>query len=229
MKGVSPYPPSVLPVKELVKGTAFFPGGFGLWSENNDGSFDDFPFGGVMILGHDYGSKESHDLARKRGDELDCATWRNLMSLLNEAKIPLSQCFFTNVYMGLRKGCRNTGKFPGSSDQAFVDRCQSLLSNQIRLQHPRIILTLGIWVPRLLAPLSKELECWRSVRNFQDLDTVGALIRNCRFEGVAKPVQVVALTHPCMRGSNVKTRRFSSHRGHAAELAMIKKVVLPKN
>lgn len=47
------YPSGAIPVPEAIAGTAFFPGGHGLWMEEGAPSF---PVGGIMVLGHDFHS-----------------------------------------------------------------------------------------------------------------------------------------------------------------------------
>jgi uracil-DNA glycosylase len=226
LSNIGPYPPGVVPVTQHIPGTAFFPGGYGLWSGDQDNEVvSPFPFGRIMVLGHDFGSVESHRASFDRGHELDCATWRNMRSFFEEAGINLSECFFTNFYMGLRKGSKNTGKFPGATDPDFVDRCRAFLSKQIAFQKPRAILTLGTWVPSLLAPLSPNLSPWSKAKTFHAIDNAGGLIPNCRFDGVPTPIHVAALTHPSLRGSNINRRQFGSKTGNAAELALVKKAL----
>jgi uracil-DNA glycosylase len=228
VKRVAPYPPGIVPVKQLIAGTAFFPGGNGLWSAQNDGCFADFPFGGIMILGHDFGTLDSQRKSLELGHERECSTWKNMMPFLESAGVSLSDCFFTNFYMGLRESTQITGKFPGANDSAFVQRCQNFLSRQIQFQKPRAILMLGTWVPSLLAPLSRELAPWLKAKSFSRIDQAGGLITHCRFLGVAHPVNVAALTHPSFRGSNVHRRRYGSKTGDAAELAIVKKAIATK-
>ena len=47
MEGVAPYPKGVLPVPEPIRGTAFFPGGKGLYEEKGT---PPFPVGKTMVL-----------------------------------------------------------------------------------------------------------------------------------------------------------------------------------
>jgi hypothetical protein len=45
-----PYPPGVVPVTQRIPGTAFFPGGYGLWSGEQDNEVvSPFPFKGIMV------------------------------------------------------------------------------------------------------------------------------------------------------------------------------------
>jgi uracil-DNA glycosylase len=148
-----------------------------------------------------------------------------MRSFFERAGINLSECFFTNFYMGLREGSKNTGKFPGATDLDYVTRCRTFLSKQIAFQKPRAILTLGTWVPSLVAPLSPDLSAWSHAKTFRAIDSAGSLIPNCQFDGVPGTIHVVALTHPSLRNSNVNQRNFGSKTGNAAELALVKKAL----
>lgn len=229
LEKVGPYPPGVVPVTQQIPGTSFFPGGYGLWSSDKDNIVvSPFPFRGIMVLGHDFGSVASHRASVDHGDELDCATWRNMRSFFEVAGVKLSECFFTNFYMGLREGSKNIGKFPGATAPDFVAGCRVFLSKQIAFQKPRVILTLGTWVPSLVATLSPNLSPWSKAKTFRAIDFAGGLIPNCRFDGVPFPIQVAALTHPSLRGSNINRRQFGSKTGNAAELALVKKALSMK-
>ncbi|MEP0981041.1 hypothetical protein NC980_10765 [Leptolyngbya sp. AS-A5] len=65
--------------------------------------------------------------------------------------------FFTNLYMGLRAGTATTGVFPGANDAKFVSHCQAFLFEQLRVQRPALLLTLGV-LPPVIGVLSPELE-----------------------------------------------------------------------
>ena len=220
---VAPYPDGVLPVPEPIVGTSFFPGGFGLWRPNIDAPLPRFPIGGVMILGHDFHSEVGYEKSLARGAEsMTQPTWRNLLHLMARCGLEPGDCFFTNVYMGLRAGRETTGVFPGASDAAFVGRCLRFLTEQIATQRPRAILTLGRFVPALLARLSPELEGWRSTKTLKAIDDVGPLARVVTFDGVHDVVCVVAaLTHPSLRHAGVRWRRYEGLVGDAAEVLMV--------
>lgn len=160
LKTVEPYPDGVKPVPKMLSGTAFFPGGSGLWlgesgSWNTPSDRPDMPIGKVMILGHNFDSEGGYKYTEsmKGQHELESHTWWNLRPLLREVDIPLEDCFFTNAFMGLKEGEDNTGEFPGVNDLGFVQRCQSFLDKQIEVQKPRLILTLGSWVPSPIVPI----------------------------------------------------------------------------
>lgn len=221
---VAPYPDGVRDVPELIRGTAFFPGGRGVWQWEAGSSLPPLPVGGIMVLGHDFHAEEAYRASLARGYEpRSQPTWRALLQLLETARIHPLHCFFTNVYMGLRHGSAATGRFPGAADPAFVQRCVTFLSVQLAVFQPRIILTLGGYVPPLLARLAPDLEEWRSASRLQDVDSRGPFRPAVRFVTEIGLVQtaVVALTHPSQRRINVRRRRYSTQDGEAAELQML--------
>jgi uracil-DNA glycosylase len=146
---------------------------------------------------------------------------RNLLPLLRDVGASPERCFFTNVYMGLRKVGPATGEFPGSRDPGFVERCRRFFLRQLSAQRPAVVLTLGRWVPEFLSPLSPELSCWHEIQSWGDIDAAGPVVHGVTFPGADCPACcVVALTHPSMRRANVKARRYGMQEGHGAEVAM---------
>lgn len=220
---VAPYPDGVLPVPQPIAGTAFFPGGYGLWRPDVSAPLPRFPVGGVIVLGHDFHSQTGYEESLGRGHEsMTQPTWNNLLRLLREVEIPEEWCFFTNVYMGLRAGEQKTGVFPGSRDAAFIERCRRFLAEQLATQRPRLILTLGVYAPLVLAPLSPELTDWQDATGFKALDRRGPVRHGVRFRGAdGVEATVVALIHPCLRHAGVRHRTYKGVHGHAAERAML--------
>jgi hypothetical protein len=190
------------------------------------------PTNGVMVLRHDFHSKAAFEKSLSKGGEvhIDAAgiasstvpSWTNLFRMLCEFGIPARRCFFTNVYMGLRTAEKTTGRFPGSKDVPFVDRCRVFFYRQLEAQEPRLILALGVWVPRFLAPLSGELADWELINSFQGIDEAKPVRHAVRFKTDAvPPCSVVCLTHPSLRGPNVRRRSYGSRVGVTAEQAMV--------
>lgn len=141
---VVPYPDGVVEVPKPIEGTAFFPGGLGLWIDKGVQP-PPMPTGKIMVLGQDFDTFASYVKAYTRGTEVakGNATWRNLTRILENAHIPLTDCFFTNVWMGLRKDGKSTGPFPGKHDERFAQRCADFFKRQLEVQDPRLILVLG--------------------------------------------------------------------------------------
>ncbi|HEV2360429.1 MAG TPA: uracil-DNA glycosylase family protein [Acidimicrobiales bacterium] len=144
----SAYPPGVVPIREYIRGTAFFSGGPGLYMEHPEGPLPPFPFGGLMFIGHNFDAEEPY-LERLRtgkahGDRRrPMKTWRGLYRLLELASVNPCECFFTNIYVGLIAGAKPTGKFPGAADPDFVSWCTSFLERQMAKMEPRGVVMLG--------------------------------------------------------------------------------------
>jgi uracil-DNA glycosylase len=127
---------------ELIGGTAFFPGGSGLWRGNEPfGQLPDlFPEAAVMIVAHNFDSMRAHEKSRRQGGEAQSFFWRILLAYLSAAAIPPDRCFFTNALMGLKPGSA-VGPMPAVS--GYHDQCQAFLVRQIEIVNPSIIVTLG--------------------------------------------------------------------------------------
>lgn len=222
-QSVSPYPENVVGIKTQIPGASFFPGGHGIW--NPEAGTTEFPFGGVMILGHDFHSEVEYQKSLERGQEdLNGPTWRNLIDVLTRAEIDLKSCFFTNAYMGLREGHQTTGKFPGSSCPNFVERCQSFLLYQIKVQRPSLIVVLGSHVPSFLLPVSKGLESWLLHKTFKSRDDHQcSVVQEVAFATTPEhKAVVVSLTHPSLRMSNIKVRHWREFDGDRAEIELLR-------
>jgi uracil-DNA glycosylase len=238
----------VTPAKKMLRSTAFFPGGSGLWdTPPNDKlpgclqAFHSFfvnpnipptmPKKKIMILGNDFGLKDGYKKVRDNPYENlnSSSTWRNLLELLHCARIKPKNCFFTNAYIGLRITGKGTGQSPGAADPEFVERCESFfLDKQIMVQKPRLILALGKHSIKFIAGLSPDLAEWKECETFPELDDsdLGPLVKKVRFNN-SKPATVVALVHPAGRnmGNALRNRHYRGKQGEAAELKMLKRAL----
>ena len=231
LRAVEPYPAGICSFPEQVKGTTFFPGGQGLWFEASQEEMPNFPRNGVMVLGQDYDTLASYKntLALSKNGNIHPAkkspTWTNLLNFLKDkdVDIPPQDCFFTNLFMGLRESGKSTGTFPGAKDKKFVHRCLDFLETQITIQRPSLILTLGNIVPYFIAERSETLAPWRKCRTFAEYDKQGPVMHDVRFQNIPNyPCSVVILTHPSMRLANVGRRKYGEIKGNKAEIAMVK-------
>jgi hypothetical protein len=183
------------------------------------------PIGRIMVLGQDYHCLAGYQRVLKMdGENLRDATWRNLRKILEANAIDPSNCFFTNLFMGVREADKPCGLSPAARDAGFLQRCRTFFLHQLRVQKPALVMVLGIQVCRLLAPLSPAMAPWQDVSTFFQLDSrSGALIRNGDFNCGSETLRtsLVALTHPCMRGSNVRRRCYAGDTGDAAEHRML--------
>ena len=217
------YPRGVLGVPRPIIGTAFFPGGYGLWNPSGSLPLPAFPVEGVMVLGHDFHSEAGYNASFARGYESPTQpTWRNLLPVLDRSGISPTECFFTNVFMGLRAGTATTGEFPGARNADFVDHCERFLWSQIRAQRPSLIVTLGIKAPEILGVLSPQLEAWSAGQGLKHLDEVGPVQRDAQFKRIpAFSTVAVALVHPSLRSASVRHRRYKGLAGAKAEDLML--------
>lgn len=228
LDSLAPYPAGVVPVPSRIPGTAFFPGGHGLWRTSPTAPLPVAPVGGIMILGHNWGTETDHKAACLPGFErMSDPTFRGLNAILDGAGIDRAECFMTNVYMGLLTGTSNVGTFP--ADLPFRQRCLTFLRRQLASLQPRAILVLGGDALQALATLSPELQCWLHStdkrRTFPEIDAAGQAIRLARFDGLDNPIPVAALTHPCnanrQHSPNQKwPRRYTGLTRVAAEIQM---------
>lgn len=228
MREIGEYPKDVVPIRQRIEGTAFFPGGYGLWGTEPGKPLPPMPIGKVMIIGHDFGTEKGYQNSLTQlGENLKEPTWRNLLGILDSVPLTYSDCFFTNAYMGLRSGVRVMGRFPGARSRSFVEQCQKFLAYQITAQRPRLIITLGRYVPSFIAPLSADLEGWKRCESFRMLDTQGPpVLANVKFDGnISVKATVVALTHPSLWHRCVLGRRYGFLSGKVAELQMLKEAV----
>src|SRR5207248_9450617 len=75
---VPPYPAGIVAVPQPIEGTAFFPGGLGLWMEGR-GVSSEFPAGQIMVVGQDFNTVATYNRARLLQSEVGTSrTWQNL-------------------------------------------------------------------------------------------------------------------------------------------------------
>ena len=227
------YPSGLEGVKKMLRSTAFFPGGSGLWlghssSSKTASNKPRTPKKKIMVLGNDFGSRDGYKGVRNKPYENlnSSSTWRNLLELLHRAGIKPKNRFFTNAYMGLRIVGKDTGPSPGKKDPKFVKRCQLFLAKQIAAQKPRLILVLGVEAIKLITKLSPDLiKKWKPWPGFKKLDANEvSWIEGMRFKDSGEqPVTVVALVHPSAQWTKtLKNRHYRGAKGEKAELKMLK-------
>lgn len=213
------YPAGVVPVPGYLGGTAFFSAAAGHIVADDDGPLPPFPFGGVMFVGHNLDSDAAFQRrlasGHAHGDpERPMLTWRNLYRLLMAADIPGANCFFTNVYVGLKAGDDPTGRFPGADDPEFRAWCQDFLEEQIRVMRPKVVATLGSDARRFVASMAPELAGWATARNPPP--------------GVERPTlggwqtAAVSLLHPSGHHASLSRRRYGGLTGLDAEAALLR-------
>ena len=229
-KTVTSYPDGTQRIDSKIKGLAFFPGGDGLFTKDDTNHEKAaFPIGGIMVLGQDFDSKNSYEASLKQNFEsrIKNKTWVNLLQILKATNIDPEECFYTNAIMGVRTTGKSTGRSPGFNCDTFISQCRKFLIEQIRIQKPKLIITLGIQVPSFLSAFSNELAALSEVNSWKKLDEKGLHIFKQINIGDVK-TNVVFITHPSLYHSNVK-RRFRNStpdlNGKELEKALIKEVL----
>jgi len=93
-------------------------------------------------------------------------TWRVLRQLL--APIQPAEVFLTNAFIGLRDLASDTAPFP--TTPSFVRWCEDLLSLEIELFRPRLVVCLGVPAAKLLAAITPAAAAWRPWPGYVELD-----------------------------------------------------------
>jgi hypothetical protein len=140
---VTAYGSGAVKVHRRVDGTAFFPGGIGLWQgiEPHGDAPSNFPRRPIMILGHNFDKIAGLEASHMRGVEvMGGATWLILRRYLDVAKVDKTDCFFTNVLVGLQP-IKSTGEM--IADDKYYEQCRAFLRYQIARIKPRLVATLG--------------------------------------------------------------------------------------
>jgi hypothetical protein len=144
---VTNYHPTVrqtgFTLSSLIPGTAFFPGGSGLWRglESRGPLPVLFPDAPVMFVGHNFDSIRAFDKSFENGGEAGGEFWQRLLVILAGASLPPERCFFTNALMGLKPGSA-TGSMP--SIDGYRDQCVQFLRKQIEIVRPSAVVALGV-------------------------------------------------------------------------------------
>jgi hypothetical protein len=175
--------------RPILKRTAFFPGGVGLW-ESNDNPI--LPVGGVLFLGSDWGDVESFDKGGQDEAGGNNRTWDGLRKIVSLAKIPEDLLFCTNAWPCLRDGARAVGgAAPGSKDPEFTSRCKAFFLHTIELMRPKLVVPLGLLPTSFVASLSPGVSSpWGKARSWGKIDPTPVWRRG--------DLNVVPIVHPSM-------------------------------
>ncbi len=147
------YPDGAIQMPGRIPGTAFFPGGLGLWNTQPNVPPPPVPVGGSLIVGHNFDSEVGFQRSfHHAGENLNGATWRTLLAFLKQVGIPPEQCFFTNAYVGLRAGNRAMGALPAHKIPISCAGVAPFFSSRSGLFNPGssspwVPMYLGSWLP----------------------------------------------------------------------------------
>lgn len=141
---ITAYGPGTLKIDDRISGTAFFPGGIGLWRglSSNSPAPTALPSTSVMILGHNFDKVSAFKASCRRGIELmEGGTWLILRRYLEAAEVRPEDCFFTNIYVGLQPV---TSRGEMEASELYKEQCRAFLHYQIEKTQPRLVAILGI-------------------------------------------------------------------------------------
>jgi hypothetical protein len=193
-------------VEEYIGGTAAFPAGAGLHRSGYDDPVPPFPHGGVMVVAHnvDAEAKFQERLATKLphgGPVKTMAYWKGMYRLLEAAGIGREECFFTNVFVGLKAGAKPEGPLGVGQTSEFRKWCSTFLLEQVREMRPRAIAVMGAPAWKFLGGMATELRGWLS----PPVPVASIRLRIAGHETV-----VVPLLHPSGQGRFMHVRGYRS-------------------
>jgi len=93
------YPEGMCKFPFSLSGQGFFPGGDGLWRQDNDlaaTTDGKVANGGILFLGNDFGTLKTYLRLKAKGFE-KVPTWERIKTRVRAADIPDTKLFFTNA------------------------------------------------------------------------------------------------------------------------------------
>ena len=208
IESIQTYPKEIVPVPFLLKGTAFFPAGDGVYKENNEPMKSHYS---IMVVGQDYDNEANFNIVQNlpNQSELDNknTTWRNIIKILGEDIV--KQCFFTNAIMGLRIGStKNTGVSVAfkKGNENFLQENIDFFKEQIRVIKPKVIICLGAQMPKFIGKCFPEVfPDLNKINSFKQLDTSDFKDQNELFFD-EKHIKIIFITHPSLYYVNASKR-----------------------
>ncbi len=140
-----PYPVGMAPFPFRLKGQGFFPGGDGLWRDEQglfDASKGSISTDGILFLGNDFGTLKSYLKLQPAGYE-NVPTWRNVKKRAVGAGLPTDSLFFTNTILGLREEGSALSKQSWKKMPRFANFCGEFLNFQLAAIRPRLVVIMG--------------------------------------------------------------------------------------
>jgi hypothetical protein len=224
-RAVAPYPEGTEAVPARIVGTAFFPGGSGLWREpsviRRRGALPPLLDRGIMIVGQDFHSRAQYERSlgaaprtwrRRRGSACArCSTPRRLARKPASTRTRTWACARPADRWGRTRAARTLRSPRGAARSSPSSSAWC---------GPRVVVALGLPAARMLGALAPEaLGAWDGARTFRALDEAGAgLVRGVAFPGTEGVVaHAVALVHPSYGRLNVRNRRYARTAGEVLE------------
>ncbi len=190
---------------ERQRNIGFFPAGSGLWEGNINDIIIDRK---VLILGQDFNNE--FEFAKFKDDDersenpSENKTWINLRTLLKDLGIPNEYCFFSNVFMGLRKGeAKNTGSLLNRKDEKYRGDCFKFLELQIQTVRPKLILLLGLVPLKMFNKVFPvETADWKLAKTVKEIFENDVQVKAIDID--KRKIQVAFVIHPSLNAVNRK-------------------------
>jgi len=198
---VDDLPAGVHPIPSWCPEPQFFPGATGLlaessWAEVIPGTADldellATPQRGALVVGNYQATVSSYQRILDGSIGGFPTTWRVLRCVL--ASVPPRRVFLTNAYIGLPDLAKDTVPFP--TTPSFTRRCAQLLTTEIELFRPQLVICLGVAAAKMLARITDGLSIWRPWPGYTALRLLRQnTVRHCQTGGVT--FTAVAVQHP---------------------------------
>jgi len=234
VKAWSFYPPDIRPLYGDSNETIFFPAGPGMYHKE-EGKLSDKP---IMVICNRY--TPQLNFLRLHGVRQDwertTIAWSEVLNTLTQAGIDPLDCFFTNCHLGVRQTAesRRRNQDAGSwmldagysiPSSYFRDHCRDILRFTVELQHPRLILVLGLRAASFISRLHPMLLAWQNIQTYHAVDK--------RYQSIIRDVPllpgqlttIVLLLHPVRRKTHISTRKDGRAIGYDAENRLLRTVV----
>jgi hypothetical protein len=206
-------PPEVASIPHQLEGISFFPAGAGLFIDKPAAGLPGFPSARSWCWGmtgarpgtSNTMPRDTPSASTRRGSTC-CRSWTGWGSIATKV-------FYTNFYVGLRNSMDGDGTTSCATQCRLPAALPGLPLEQIELQKPRLVLVLGIHVPRLIAPLSADLGGWSRLVSFRV-----STLKDCRGSPreaarIRAHLRCPVLVHPSYRGRNAPYRRYRGFLG----------------
>jgi len=168
-------------------------------------------------VAHNVDAEETFNarLARREphgGPVRTMAYWTGMYRLLEAARVDVSDCFFTNAFVGLRRGGNPQGTLALGRAMEFKNWCTAFLGEQVRLMRPRAVAVMGRPAWRFVGRMSADLSGWL------DRDVLPEPVRTTL---AGRPTVAVPLLHPSGQGRFMHRRGYRTLDGAVASEAAL--------
>lgn len=185
----------------MVQKQGFFP----ICTGTIDGSMDLSKLK-VMVVGQDFGTKKDFDKKKikEKGENIEKqSTWKNLKPMLTNLGINPSECFYTNLLLGLRKSESNVGISPALENEDYVNQCIEFFQKQIEAVNPKLIIFLGKVTFALSSGIINKKE-------IEKIDYIKSIRKVNKSKPKFKDINCLYMIHPSFRAQQISKKVWSA-------------------